>query len=84
MKRSKVFLGITASLLAVVAFASTKAKFTNKAVGYSISGTCDFYRPNLPASTVQSQSPLKYNAHQLFTYTTTATGGICGLPVYAE
>jgi hypothetical protein len=92
MKRSKLFLGVTSGLLAVVAFASAKARWTTEQLGYYTTGpnkTCLFYQDKT-AQTLANGSQLSFGtpAKLLYTYSTTGIApthkGICGNAAYTE
>jgi hypothetical protein len=89
MKDSKVFLCITAGVLAIVAFTSAKAKWSTIPVGSKTTGanmTCVF-DAFLAAQTIVNGSQLRLASHLLYSFSTNGVAphkGICGNPVYTE
>ena len=85
MKRSKIFLGMTAGLLAIVAFVSAKAKFIVQPVCYKSGTTILQDQRAWGASTIANGQQLftvvNSRSYLLFTYN---NPGVCDVPVYVE
>jgi hypothetical protein len=83
MKRSKLFLGATAGLLAIAAFASAKARWTNIKL-------CYFNLQNAivtltRAATISvNGNQLRTHSFLLYTYHTVESVAVCETPVYPE
>jgi hypothetical protein len=85
MKRSKIFLGVTATILAVAGFAASKAKSTISKTCYITAGhnaTIVSHGQVTGAKTVQNSNPVKFAGRQLYTYLNSAHS--CTLPLYSE
>ena len=82
MKRSKVFLGATAGLLALVAFASAKAKRNSVPAAYisAHKGDC-IPVANVFAQTVSGGTPATFDGFQLYTDISPTP---CVTPLYQE
>jgi len=82
MKRSKIYLGITTGLLAIVGVAAAKAhKFSAHFAGAY--GTFNANNSGLNASTCLHQSAIFYTAGNVGAYTQKVVGGT-EFPVYTQ
>jgi len=89
MKRSKIFLGITTGVLAIVAFSAAKvAKFTTTKLGYYSVGNANGAKctlsggstPYYTSGSVQAQETVTSQPYSLFE----KNSGKCAIPLFTE
>ena len=86
MTRSKIFLALTASLLAASAFVSARAKFLTMPVAYKKSGVCTASKYGFPAQTILNgvQLVTAIGASHYGLYTNINGQLSCSDPVFLE